>query len=229
MKKIALIPARGGSKRIPRKNIKLFCGKPIIAYPIELALNCGLFDRVIVSTDDEEIAQISKDYGAEVPYFRSSEASSDYASTVDVLLEFLEKYEGSCDILCCLYPTTPLLQGCDLVESFARFEQGGFDSLIPVTKFSYPPQRALEIDETGLLGMEHPENLNSRSQDLRPLYHDAGQFYWIKTDELVSQGTLFTKNCGAYVLGEIQVQDIDNISDWEIAELKYQLIRNRYL
>jgi N-acylneuraminate cytidylyltransferase len=224
---LAIIPARGGSKRIPRKNIKDFMGKPIIAYSIETSIKSGLFDRVIVSTDDREIAEISKGHGAEVPFFRSPENSNDNASTVDVLLEVLEKLIENgekYDILCCLYPTSPLLDYQTLLKSLESFKKNKVDSLVPVVKFSYPPQRALTLN-SGLLKMETPENLNMRSQDLKPLYHDAGQFYWIKVDTLLKEKKLFTNRSGAYELSEKSVQDIDNPIDWEMAEFKFEFLR----
>jgi N-acylneuraminate cytidylyltransferase len=224
MKKIAIITARGGSKRIPHKNIKDFCGKPILAYSIEAALKSNLFDTVMVSTDDAKIAEIAKQYGAEVPFFRSEEASNDYASTNDVLLEVLDEYEKRgehYDLGCCIYPTAPFVTPEKLKTAVETLINSDADTLIPVVRFSYPPQRAMVIKE-GRLVFNQPEYLESRSQDLEPHYHDVGQFYIFKTDAFKVNKNLMLGNILPLEISEMEVQDIDNITDWEIAEIKYR-------
>jgi pseudaminic acid cytidylyltransferase len=224
MSNIAIIPARGGSKRIPKKNIKDFLGKPIIAYSIEIALNNKLFDEVMVSTDDEEIAAIAKKYGAKIPFMRSKKNSDDYATTMDALKEVLECYNTNglnFDYACCIYPTAPLIQAAHLNEGFAKLKSNNFYSVFPVTTFSYPIWRGLEIEERGKTKMLWGEYLNSRSQDLKKVYHDAGQWYWLDVSNLPQ--SLFCDNSGSIILSEEKVQDIDSLSDWKIAEMKYTL------
>ena len=228
MKKIAIITARGGSKRIPRKNIKNFCGKPILAYSIEAALDCGVFDTVMVSTDDEEIADIARQYGAEVPFFRSEKTSNDYATTNDVLLEVLKEYEKrgeSYDLACCIYPTAPFVTAEKLKGAVEELLRSDADTLIPVVAFSYPPQRAMIVKE-GRLVFEYPQFLDSRSQDLEPHYHDVGQFYVFRTAAFRKNKKLMLGNILPLVVSELEVQDIDNQTDWEIAEMKYRLMRS---
>lgn len=227
MKTIAIITARGGSKRIPRKNIREFCGRPILAYSVEAAVASGMFDHVMVSTDDEEIADIAKKYGAEVPFFRSEKTANDYASTSDVLLEVLEEYEKrgeQFDIGCCIYPTAPFVTGEKLKNAVEKLAECDADSLIPVVSFSYPPQRALVMEE-GRLVFRYPEYLDSRSQDLQPHYHDAGQFYVFRTAAFRRTGKVMTGNILPLVVSELEVQDIDNLTDWRIAEMKYGLMQ----
>lgn len=224
MKKIAIITARGGSKRIPRKNIRDFLGKPILAYSIEAAVESGVFDKVMVSTDDEEIASVAKRYGAEVPFYRSEATSGDYATTNDVLLEVLQEYEKRGEIFdvgCCIYPTAPFVTGEKLLDAVQRLEQSDADTLIPVVRFSYPPQRALVIKEERLV-FEYPQYLDARSQDLTPHYHDVGQFYLFRVPAFQINHKLMVGNILPYIVSELEVQDIDNETDWEIAELKYQ-------
>lgn len=226
MKTIAIIPARGGSKRIPRKNIKDFLGKPIIAYSIRTALESGLFDEVMVSTDDAEIAEVATKLGANVPFLRSEAASDDFATTAAVLTEVLYNYKAigkQFAFGCCIYPTAPLLKASALKEAYQQLQNENIDTVFPVLKYSYPIWRSLKI-EAGKVGLNWPEHLNSRSQDLPAAYHDAGQFYWFKTDRLLNTGKLFTDNSGAIELDELEVQDIDNETDWKLAELKYKLI-----
>lgn len=226
MKTIAIIPARGGSKRIPKKNIKSFLGKPIISYPIEAALKSKLFNEIMVSTDDEEIAEISKMLGASVPFLRSKKNSDDFATTVDVLLEVIEEYKKRgkvFDYVCCIYPTTPFISPEKLNHSFKILIEKKAKSLIPIVRFSYPIQRALRIENDSLQYI-YPENGSKRSQDLELTYHDAGQFYWIKTDVLVNQSSMVTDNSIAYEISELEVQDIDSETDWKIAEMKYQIL-----
>jgi len=223
---IAIITARGGSKRIPRKNIKDFCGKPIIAYSIEAAISSGVFDEVMVSTDDEEIAEIARFYNAEVPFMRSEITSNDYATTVDVLLEVLDAYKQigkQFDELCCIYPTAPFITSDRLKEAYDKFNVNKVDSLIPVVEFSYPPLRGFSIEEDKLK-YKWPEYEKSRSQDLEKIYHDSGQFYFVKTGALLANKSLIGDECVPYILSDMEVQDIDTETDWQLAELKYQLI-----
>lgn len=220
---IAIITARGGSKRIPRKNIKHFCGKPIIAYSIEAALTSDLFEEVMVSTDDAEIAAIAKQYGAEVPFYRSTGNSDDYASTADVIKEVIGEYEKrgrSFEVVCCIYPTAPFITGEKLRNAYHTLGKT-VDAVIPVTRFSYPPQRAFIFTDQKLQ-YKWPEYEKKRSQDLEPFYHDAGQFYFMKTDAFKAQNSLITKQIAPLIIPDIEVQDIDNEEDWQIAELKYQ-------
>ncbi len=227
MKKgLCIIPARGGSKRIPRKNIKEFLGKPIISYSIQAALESDLFDEVIVSTDDEEIAKIATKYGAKVPFMRSAENSNDFATTIDVLIEVLSQYKspplgvGGC--CCCIYPTAPFVTAKTLQSAYNQLIEGNFDSIYPVQKFGFPIQRAVVFQDNKIAWM-NPENAMIRSQDLVPTYHDAGQFYFFKTDILLEQRTILTENSSAIVISEMDAQDIDNEEDWRMAELKFQL------
>lgn len=226
MSSIAVITARGGSKRIPRKNIKDFNGKPIMAYSIEAAVGSGVFDKVMVSTEDEEIADIARHFGAEVPFYRSAETASDYATTTDVLNEVISGYEKmgeSYDIVACIYPTAPFITSKRLREAVQRLKASDADSLIPVVRFSFPPQRAMEIRE-GYLIFRQPEYMNSRSQDLTPHYHDAGQFYVFKKDSFIRNQRIMAGRILPMELPETEVQDIDNPVDWQLAELKYKLI-----
>lgn len=226
MSSIAIIPARGGSKRIPRKNIKDFLGKSIIAYSIEAALQSKLFDEVMVSTDDKGIAEIAVKYGASVPFLRSKSNADDYATTADVILEVLESYKlekKAFDYVCCIYPTAPFISTETLQDSFNLLVNGNFSTIFPVIKFGYPIQRSLS-EKDGNVAMVWPEHLKSRSQDLEPRYHDAGQFYWLNTNEFEKSKALFGDNSGFFEVDELQVQDIDNEVDWKLAELKFQLL-----
>ncbi|MGN1179784.1 MAG: pseudaminic acid cytidylyltransferase [Suilimivivens sp.] len=224
-KKLAIITARGGSKRIPRKNIKEFCGKPILCYSIEAALQSEAFDEVMVSTDDAEIAGIALKSGASVPFFRSAEMSGDYASTDDVIMEVLKEYEKnglSFDAFCCIYPTAPFLTAKRLKSAMDLLESA--DSVMPVVPFSYPPQRGLIINEKGFVARQFPEFATARSQDLQKIYHDCGQFYACRTAPFMEAGTTDVEHLVPLVLSEMEVQDIDTLEDWEIAEIKYRRI-----
>ena len=226
MKALALITARGGSKRIPRKNIKDFNGKPIIAYSIEAALGAGVFDEVMVSTDDEEIAEISRSYGAQVPFLRSEKTSNDFATTSDVINEVLSEYEKrgqKFDIFTCIYPTAPFVTAQKLKKAVEDLAKSDADSLIPVVRFSYPPQRAMEVQD-GRLVFRQPEYLTVRSQDLTPHYHDAGQFYVSRTESFLKTNSILKGSIIPLELSELEVQDIDNEVDWKLAELKYNLM-----
>lgn len=223
MSNLCIITARGGSKRIPRKNIKEFLGKPIIAYSIEAALNSGIFDEVMVSTDDEEIKTVAEQFGASVPFMRSAETANDYASTADVLHEVLAEYEKwgkTFKYFSCVYPTAPFVTAEKLKVAFEKLQDSDADELTPVIQFSYPPQRAFVIHD-GSLEYQYPEYRFSRSQDLQPIYHDCGQFYLFRTDVFrgLVQGT--GKRL-PLIMPEEETQDIDNYSDWALAEIKYQ-------
>jgi pseudaminic acid cytidylyltransferase len=223
MGNIAIIPARGGSKRIPGKNIRLFLGEPIIAYSIRAAVESKLFDKIIVSTDSREIAEIAVKYGAEVPFFRSVENSGDYATTASVIQEVLNNYrDKNWDNICCLYPCAPFVTGHLLQSSYEVLINGQFDSVIPVLKFGFPVQRAMDLQE-GKVSLIHEEFALTRSQDLPPRYHDAGQFYWLKAAAFLKSGKLFMKHSGGVLVSELSAQDIDNEVDWQLAELKFKL------
>ena len=226
MRRLAIITARGGSKRIPKKNIREFCGKPILAYSIAAALESGLFDHVMVSTDSGEIAEIAKKYGAEVPFFRSETTSGDFATTNDVLAEVLAEYEKlgmQFDVACCIYPTAPFVTAEKLKTAVEQLEASDADTLIPVVSFSYPPQRAMVVEKERLV-FKYPEYLDSRSQDLQPHYHDVGQFYVFRTDRFAVNKKLMVGDILPFIVSELEVQDIDNLTDWKIAEMKYRLM-----
>lgn len=225
MRALCIIPARGGSKRIPRKNIRPFLGEPIIVHPIRAAQAAGCFEEVMVSTDDEEIAAVARAAGAAVPFMRSAENASDQAGTVPVLLEVLAAYasrDRQFELGCCLYPTavfaTPALlrRGHDLLLADAET-----DAVIPVVRYGYPIQRSLRLDN-GRLALRWPEHLQTRSQDLEPAYHDAGQFYWFRTASLRREGRLMTAHTRGFELSAAEVQDVDNEVDWQLAEIKRQ-------
>jgi len=227
MKMIAIIPARGGSKRIPGKNIKDFLGKPIIAYVIETAIKSGIFDEVMVSTDSVEIAEVATKYGAIVPFMRSDKTANDFATTSEVLSEVVASYEANGIKLknaCCIYPTAVLLSEKHLQKANSNFEEGNYDTLISVLKFSYPPQRGLR-ENAGKLEMIWPENKSKRSQDLESYYHDAGQFYFFNIEKFKEKKELFTDNTGCLLLSEYEAQDIDNPDDWTMAELKFRFLK----
>lgn len=227
-KKIAIIPARGGSKRIPRKNIKFFFGRPIIEYSINVALETGLFDEVMVSTDDQEIAEVSLKAGAKVPFLRSIENSNDFASTADVICEVLQCYQSINKVYefgCCIYPTAPFINSDLLKKGYELFKNNSFDVVYPVTQFPYPIQRSIRIVENSKGEMIWPENNTKRSQDLEPIFHDVGQYYWFNSDILLQKKTLNTDNFGVIIIKELMSQDIDNEEDWKLAELKFGLLK----
>jgi len=228
MKTIAIIPARGGSKRIPRKNIKSFAGQPIIKYSIDAAIASGCFDEIMVSTDDQEIANLAKSFGAKVPFMRSAENSSDQAMTVTVLEEVLAEYKKigqQFDYVCCLYPTAPFITPKRLETAKEALLTSGAEAVLPIMKFSFPIQRALKI-ENDSIKMFWPENYSVRSQDLEPAYHDCGQFYFSKTASLLEQRTLYPRLTLPLIIPEDEAQDIDNEDDWKIAEIKFKIIKN---
>lgn len=209
-----------------RKISKQFCGKPIIAYSIEAALQSELFDEVMVSTDSEEIKEIAESYGANVPFMRSEETSNDFAVTADVVEEVIHEYEKRgrrFDWICCIYPTAPFVTAAKLKVAFEMVMKESADSLRPVVSFSYPPQRGLIIRD-GRLQYKYPEYELTRSQDLEVMYHDAGQFYFCKTDAFLQYHSLMTNETIPMILQEREVQDIDHYSDWELAEIKYKLM-----
>lgn len=217
---LCIIPARGGSKRIPRKNIKDFLGKPIIAYSIDVAIKSRLFNEVIVSTDDEEISEIAKEYGADVPFLRSAKNSDDHATLLDVVDEVLAFYNGKYDNACCILPTAPLLKPEALIKGFELLINGCFDSIRPVVRYSYPIQRAMRLSLDGKVDWNDKKFARARSQDLEPMFHDSGTFYWMKTDLGLKQ----SNKRGAFEISELATQDIDTIEDWKLAEYKYKLL-----
>ncbi len=224
MHSVAIITARGGSKRIPKKNIKEFCGKPIISYSIEAALKSRVFDEVMVSTDSEEIAEVAKKYGASIPFLRSEVTSSDFATTADVIAEVLESYNRQgkeFDYFACIYPTAPFITEKRLVEAAGLIQEA--DSVISVVKYSFPPQRAFIIRD-GIVRYQYPQYEKSRSQDLEPIYHDCGQFYMCCCKAFIKHHSLVIPNTKPYIIPEEEVQDIDTMADWEIAEAKYKAL-----
>lgn len=227
MKKLAIIPARGGSKRIPRKNIKFFLGKPIIAYAIEVAQDSGLFDEIMVSTEDSEIAEVAQFYGATVPFKRNDETANDFATTKDVIYEVIENYKRHghvFDDVCCIYPTAPLTTKEHLQLGYSCLKENKFASVVPVIRYSYPIWRAFKTDNHSLK-MIFPENVDKRSQDIEDAFHDAGQWYWLSSECIKGSLQIFNENTGAIVLSEMEAQDIDNMDDWRLAEMKYTLIK----
>lgn len=226
---IAIIPARGGSKRIPRKNIKLFFGQPLIAYSIKVALESQLFDRVIVSTDDQEIANIARELGAEVPFMRPQELSDDYSGTGDVVehaLSFMQASGEKYDYLCTIYATAPLLQSKFLIEGFNKLKDSNAQQAFSVASMPFPIQRCFKVNKNGRCEMFQPEHFYSRSQDLDEAYQDAGQFYWKNLNKTESDIT-FGNNSIPIILPRYLVQDIDTPEDWQQAELMYQLLQQR--
>jgi len=224
---IAIITARGGSKRIPRKNIKEFMGKPMLAYAIDAAKKSKLFDTVMVSTDDKEIAAVAKNYGAAVPFMRSAKTSSDYAITYDVLEEVLAEYKKLnivFDIICCIYPCVPFLTADSLQKAYNQMLSDSNDAVMPVCKYPVPIEWAMSISEGRLLPNDRATQL-IRSQDLTPKYYDAGMFYFLKSDVLLKEKTLCPENTGPYIIDETECQDIDTMEDWKSAELKYKILQ----
>lgn len=227
MKNLCIIPARGGSKRIPRKNIKPFMGKPIIAYSIEAALKSGLFDEVMVSTDDEEFAEVAKQYGASVPFLRSEATANDYAGTEDVMTEVINEYRKlgkEFDTFCCLYSTAPFVTADRLKEAYALLSDN-VDAVFTVVQYSYPIQRSLKVNDDKYVEMNFPQYYDARTQDLETIYHDAGQFYFVKVKTFEAENTLWCKRTAPLVLSELEVQDLDTLTDWQLAEMKFKLTR----
>lgn len=223
--RLAVIPARGGSKRIPRKNIKPFCGKPMIAWSIEAALASGCFDRIIVSTDDEEITAVARDWGAEVPFFRPVELSGDHAGTIPVIAHAVQWQQANgkaADQVCCIYATAPFVQAQDLQTGFQTLLDTGVDYAFSVTSFAFPIQRAIRITKEHRVEMFHPEHFHTRSQDLEEAFHDAGQFYWGKADAWLAGKPIFSPDAAPVILPRHRVQDIDTPEDWERAEWMFR-------
>ena len=223
---VAIITARGGSKRIPRKNIKDFLGRPIIEYSIKAALEAGIFDEVMVSTDDEEIAEIAKNAGAKVPFMRSKDTANDFATTADVIDEVLQQYKTNdveFDYVCCIYPTAPFVTAKCLKEAMELLMNGNSDSVVPVVKFGFPPQRGVIIQD-GRVSFKWPEFALARSQDLESMYHDCGQFYCLNIESFEKQKCLVMANTMPYIREEKEVQDIDTMEDWYLAEIKYRML-----
>ena len=229
MSSIAIITARGGSKRIPGKNIKEFLGKPIICYSIEAALSSGIFDEVMVSTDDEQIADIAKRAGAEVPFMRSDKTADDYATTDDVLMEVLETYEKNgiiFDYMACIYPTAPFVTAEKLKAAIGLLMEKDADGVMPVVRFSFPPQRGMVVQDDKLV-YRYPENAMKRSQDLEAMYHDCGQFYCYNVERYMACRGDLPDGYVPIIVPETEVQDIDNFSDWKLAEMKYKMMVER--
>lgn len=229
MNAIAIITARGGSKRIPGKNKKDFLGKPIICYSIEAAISSGLFEEIMVSTDDEEIARIAKEAGASVPFMRSAASSNDFASTDDVLMEVLEEYEKRervFDYMACIYPTAPFVTAEKLKNAMNTLIEEKASGVMPVVGFSFPPQRGMVV-RNGRLEYCYPENALKRSQDLETIYHDCGQFYCYNVEKYRACRGNLPDGYVPVVVDETEVQDIDNFSDWKLAEIKYSMMREK--
>jgi N-acylneuraminate cytidylyltransferase len=228
MSNLCIIPARGGSKRISGKNIKPFLGKPILAYSIEAALSSGIFDEVMVSTDDIEVAAIAKAYGATVPFMRSDQTATDFATTFDVIQEVVKQYKlvgKSFEFTCCIYACAPFVTDNKLKLSFNLLQDHQFDSVFPIMPYGSPIQRALK-QEAKKVSFFYPEFSLSRSQDLEKSFHDAGQFYWMNTVVCLEKKQILTDNSGSIVVSELEGQDIDNEVDWKLAELKYELLQS---
>lgn len=229
MIRVAIIPARGGSKRIPRKNLRPFAGKPIIGYSIDAAKASGLFDRIIVSTDDAEIASVAESFGAECPFIRPAELSNDFAGTGAVVkhcLQWLVEQGQPADYACCIYATAPFVLADDLREGFRLLAESGKDYAFSVTSFSFPIQRAIRINRDGLVEAIWPENIAVRSQDLEEAYHDAGQFYWGRAEAFLNDVTIFSPASVPVILPRCRVQDIDTLEDWRRAELMFAAIKS---
>jgi pseudaminic acid cytidylyltransferase len=229
-KVVAIIPARGGSKRIPNKNIKLFAGRPIISYSIRVAQETELFDRVIVSTDSSEIAAIAGEYGAEAPFVRPARLANDFVGTSEVVchaIEWLTEERMRPEVICCIYATAPLIQASYLKQGYEKLLFSGATSVFSVTTYPYPIYRSLRITKKGRIVMIWPEYANVRSQDLPETYHDAGQFYWANTDKLMMEKALFAKDSLPVILPRYLVQDIDTTEDWETAEMMFAAVKAR--
>lgn len=228
MKKLAVIPARGGSKRIPRKNIRLFAGKPILAYSILAALKSDVFDQIIVSTDDEEIAEVARKWGAATPFLRPVTLADDYTGTNAVAKHALDWYsdqEGvQFDLACCIYATAPFVQPASLIEGCKKLTDSGQPFAFSVTSFPFPIQRAVCFNEGGLIEAFNPHYMSTRSQDLQEAYHDAGQFYWGRADAFRNDVSLFSAASVPVILPRYLVQDIDTLEDWQRAEFMYKAL-----
>lgn len=226
---LAIITARGGSKRIPRKNIKNFLGKPIINYSIQSAIDSSCFDEVIVSTDDQEIAEVAIAAGAKIPFIRSAASSNDFATTAEVISEVLREYKKigvEFEYICCIYPTAPFITADKLKNAYEMLISSGAKSVVPVVRFGFPIQRSFKIEDNSLR-MNWPEHMSTRSQDLPASYHDSGQFYFLRTESFLKDNKLFTDFTVPYEMPESEVQDIDNEEDWKVAEIKYTFLLSK--
>jgi len=224
---IAIIPARGGSKRIPRKNIKQFHGKPMIAYSIEAAIKSGCFDKIIVSTDDQEIADVALRYGAEVPFLRPENISDDHATTMDVMqhaLNWCNEQQWNVELVCCIYATAPFILPEYIKQGLQTVYDENVEYAFSATTFPFAIQRAISLNEKGGVSMFSPEYANTRSQDLEEAYHDAGQFYWGKASAFLAGKPIFAEHSKAVILPRKRVQDIDTLEDWELAESLFSVI-----
>jgi len=227
MKPICIIPARGGSKRIPRKNVRDFCGKPMIAWSIEAARQSGCFDRIAVSTDDDEIAAVAQNHGAEVPFRRPAKLADDQTGTVAVVAHAVEWFRARGELpelLCCLYATAPFVRAEDLARTCDAVQQSEAAYAFSVTSYTYPVQRALRIDDSGRLVMLQPGYAETRSQDLEETWHDAGQFYWGRSGAWLARKSLMTSRAIPFVLPRLRVQDIDTPEDWKRAEVLFRIL-----
>lgn len=226
--KLAVIPARGGSKRIPRKNIKLFCGKPMIAWSIEAALQSGCFDQVVVSTDDAETAEVARQYGAQVPFMRPAALSDDHTGTTAVVAHAIDWFAAQGQMpeqVCCLYATAPFVSVDDLRRGLGVLTETGSDYAFSVTSYAFPIQRAIRITPAGRVEMFSPEHFNTRSQDLEEAYHDAGQFYWGRADAWLQGRMIFSPAAASVTLPRHRVQDIDTPEDWTRAEWMFKALQ----
>jgi N-acylneuraminate cytidylyltransferase len=226
--RLAVIPARGGSKRIPRKNIKPFCGKPMIAWSIEAALQSACFDQVTVSTDDAEIAEVARMHGASVPFMRPAELSDDHTGTIPVIAHAIEWFRQQGDApgqVCCIYATAPFVRAEDIQQGLRVREQTGSDYAFSVTSYAFPIQRAIRITPQGRVEMFHPEHFNTRSQDLEEAFHDAGQFYWGNASAWLAGKPIFSPDAAPVILPRHRVQDIDTPEDWERAEWMFKALQ----
>lgn len=227
--RVAIIPARSGSKRIPKKNIKYFFGKPMLAWSIEAAIKSACFDRIICSTDDDEIAYIANEYGAETPFIRPKNLANDFIGTTPVIAHAIDFLQGNGDVIdlaCCIYATAPFVQPQDIQKSLENMLNNDLDFCFSATSYPYPIQRSIRLTSENRCMMIQPEMFQKRSQDLEELYHDAGQFYWGTSESWLEERVLFSKNTMPYILPSYRVQDIDTIEDWERAEIMFNVLQN---
>jgi len=228
--RLAVIPARGGSKRIPRKNIRPFCGKPLIAWSILAAQDAGVFDRIIVSTDDDEIAAVAQDYGAEVPFMRTAELADDYTGTTPVIADAINWYQKKCmnyDQICCIYATAPFVRGIDIRKGSSVLMKTGANFAFAVTSYGFPIQRAIKLRNDGRVEMFDPKQFQMRSQDLSEAFHDAGQFYWGTHKAWLSGSSIFNSCSVPLMMPRYRVQDIDTLEDWDQAETLMEVLKHR--
>lgn len=227
MRRLAVIPARGGSKRLEGKNIRDFAGRPMLAWPVQAARASDLFDTVMVSTDDAAIAEVAQAAGADIPFMRRDETANDHAGLMDVLCEVVTDFQQrgqTFDAVCCILATAVFVTPARLLQGYQLLESGNFDSVFPVVRYGSPIQRALRRDATGRTAMLTPEHYSSRSQDLEPAFHDAGQFYWMSSASCLNRTPAYGGRAGSFVVDETEVQDIDTMTDWRLAEMKHRLM-----